>query len=243
MKRFFIKPRNFYFLICLHFFCATGEQKQEKKPPENIIEEAFSSINGEEIITQNYRTIYIHNFSNKSFQGDLISRLKEKLQIEFQLDTRLKPISDKDQADLWLMGDIEIYHNIPTYFDKFGEPRRFMMSIGAIIWVRINSKIENAFLLERRKVRYDTAYSPHNEAFETEFMAQERLLDMTAKRIVLTVFDGWHTRLKTDQELGYEKSKENENWLENDKDIVIPKDMPKEERDKIKEKLEELKYK
>ena len=111
--------------------------------------------------------------------------------------------------------------------------------MGARIWVRINPQIEDAYLLEKRNVRYDTSYSPREDIFETEFMAQERLLDMMSKRIVLTVFEGWHTNLKTEKELGYEKNEDSESILNENDRIIVPKELPKEQRDEMLQKIKE----
>ncbi|MDH5718131.1 MAG: LPS assembly lipoprotein LptE [Spirochaetia bacterium] len=227
----------FAFLLLSSAFCSTPQSKDDKK--EDIISKnPLEFIDGEEIITQNYKTIYVYNFANSTYHAHLTERLKEKIRNELNLDGRLKVIDNKKEADLLLLGNIEQYKHIPSYFDNFGQPKRFLMTIQTRIWVRINPKIDNAMLLEKRYVRYDTSYSILDSAHETEYTAIERLLDTLAQRITLTVFEGWHTRLKTDKELGYEASKENQGFFEiEDAEKIVPKDLPKEKRDKMIEEL------
>lgn len=220
--------------------CSSSQEKELK--PETTFDKTMGSVDGEEIIPLKYRSIYIHHFDNRSFSGDMVSRLKERLQQAYARDGRLKMATDKKKADLFLYGEIGQFVEAPTAHDQFGEPLTYLITMVVSIKIRVNpEKFPNAsgrdsVLLENRIIRFDISYAPRTPPFETRFVAQERMLTGICDRIVYTSFEGWYSELKENRELGYDKEKSAKEELLKK---VIQKDLPKEERDQLLRKQKE----
>lgn len=232
----------YIFLISLVLFCKSSESAKK----ESTVSKTIHEFRGDEVIPLTYKSIYIHNFDDRSYKADIIGRLKQRLQVEFQTEGRLNVKSDKEQSDLWLYGSIEQFREVPRSFDNFGLPTTFQVTIIVRLKVRINPnsqaykaqlavrKIQarelDGVLLDRRYVRMDITYSSRLPPFETQFSAHQRLISNLAVRIRKTVLDGWYSDLKTDIELGYNPQNSiNQEKLER----VIQKDIPKEKREEI----------
>lgn len=237
-------------LMMMLVACGSGQTKQQETTAGNTpaqpelqseeqgteFDKTLESIDGEEVIPLKYTSLYIHHFDNRSYDGQVITRLKEKLQVAFMQDGRLKVLPEKKEADLFLYGTVGLYKQIPSSYDRFGQPVRFQLSIIVKMKVRVNpAKGEDVFL-DNRVVRYDTTYSPRVAPFETRFSAEERLLIGLTDRIVQTTFSGWYSELKTDRELGYNRSGK-EAGKKQASEVVIPKDIPKEKRKQLEEQL------
>lgn len=164
-------------------------------------------LDGEEAIPRKYKTIYIHNFENNSRENGLTGTLKQALVVRFSMDKRLKVESNKETADLWLYGVIDIFEEFPVDYDQFGEPQQYRYSIVATVWVRPNSASSQENLFDKKTVRFDTTYQPRTPPYESEFTAKERLLNGLANRILKQVLTGWYSDLKSNEELGYDKEK------------------------------------
>lgn len=222
----------FFAVLFFSVYCSTPQEKELK--PVSTLDKTIGSVDGEEIIPLKYRTIYIHHFDNRSFSGDMVSRLKERLQQSYSRDARLKMVTEKDKADLFMYGEIGNFVEAPTAHDQFGEPLTYLLTIIVSVKIRVNpvkfpdATGRDSVLLENRIVRFDTTYAPRLPPFETRFIAQERMLTGLCDRIVYTSFEGWYSELKESRELGYDKEKSiKEELLKR----VIQKDLPKEERD------------
>lgn len=214
-------------------YCASAGEKPGK------LEQTITSLDGEEVIPLKYRSIYIHHFDNRTFQTDMVRRLKERLQTTYQLDGRLKVRSDKESADLWLYGTVEQFGENPVGYDNFGQPTQFLLTLVVTIKQRVNLQRhpevneEQSVLLENRVIRFDTTWAPRLPPFESQFNAQERLILGISERIVHTSFDGWYSDLKTPRELNYDKY---ETLKKGEIERVIRKDLPKEQRQELLER-------
>ncbi len=181
----------------------TPKTKKEKKTKEP----KPLPVDGEEAIPRKYKTIYIHNFTDSTFESGLTGRLKQTLTVRFSMDKRFKVESDKQKADLWLFGNIDQFEEYPVSYDQFGEAERYRYTIVATVWVRPNPEISEENLFDKKTVRFDTMYQPRTPPYENEFTAKERLLNGLSNRILKQVVTGWYSDLKTSEELGYEKKK------------------------------------
>lgn len=224
-------------LVSLTLSCSSSQEKQTE--PATPVDKSLQAVDGEEIIPQKYRSIYIQNFRNRNYESDLIGRLKEKLQLQFQQNGRLKVELNKDKADVILYGSLESFREVPATFDRFGQPSTYSLFSIVEVTLRVHQKhLEkdnpnaNSIIMEKRIVRFDTTYSPRQPPFESRFTAIERLLDGLSQRTVHTVFNGWYSELKTKEELGYDQDRRRYE----DEEVVIPRDMSKEHREKLKEK-------
>jgi hypothetical protein len=184
------------------FACSSTEVKngEGKKFP----------VDGDEVIPRKYKSIYIHNFTNNSYEGELTGEIKDTLFQKFSLQRRFKLTSEKNKSDLWLYGQIEYFKLTPRDIDEFGRVTRYLMTIIVTIWVRPNSAISSEDILDKSNVRFDTFYAPDLPPYENEFGARQRLVEGLSDRIVQTVLTGWYSDLKTNEELGYDpKEKKN----------------------------------
>ncbi|MDH4262506.1 MAG: LPS assembly lipoprotein LptE [Spirochaetia bacterium] len=193
----------FNLLFLLHVFNGISCKSQD------LIEgNQKSPIDGDEPISRKYKSIYVHNFENTSYEGDLTGETKEILTQKMALQKRFKVEPDKANADVWLYGKIEYYKLIPRDIDQFGKPGRYNMTVVATIWVRPNPKVSDETIFDKKSIRYDTFYSPEQPPFETEFTAKQRVVEGLCDRIVNTVITGWYSNLKNNDELGYDPSKQ-----------------------------------
>ncbi|MES0491208.1 MAG: LPS assembly lipoprotein LptE [Leptospirales bacterium] len=179
------------FILIVIGGCASG-QKDGK-----------SVIDGGEIIPRNYKTIYIHNFENKTYEGGLSSLLKDYLILEFSTDGRFLIETEKESAELIVYGVIDLFSLQPRNIDQFGEAQSFNMTIISTVRARVqNAEEENYALPDLKIVRYDTTFSPRIAPFESRQVATDRLLSGLARRIHIAIVKGWYSELKTPEELG-----------------------------------------
>ncbi|RME93258.1 MAG: hypothetical protein D6767_01390 [Candidatus Hydrogenedentota bacterium] len=214
-------------------FCGSAEKKTEE--PADTLTQTLHAIDGEEVIPQKYKVIYVHLFRNRSFKSDFVSRLKEKIEDEFRKDGRLVVAEDKHKADLWMYGTIESYIRVPTDYDEFGKPTRMRLALVVSFRLHDPNNSDDPVVLDTRIVRFDTGWNQRVPPFESEFTAEERLLQGLARRIVYTSFEGWYTELKNEVELGYEK--------DDRKEITDPRTVGRGLSRKEREKLLKEKYK
>ena len=210
-----MKTKSLIFLFLFTIHCETSSKITNSNPQKNIetaeskqensvLQQTASSIDGKEFIPLDIQSIYIHNFDNRSYDSDAVSRLKEKLQNSFNADGRLAIESSKEKADLWLYGSIDRLIKAPATFDQFRTPTKFLYTMVVTLKLRINPRLREEELLNNKIVRYDTSYSPRQPPYETAFSARERLLDTLTARIVYTCKTGWYSDLKRLQELGHD---------------------------------------
>lgn len=247
------------FLLIFNFLLYTGCNSTEEKTVSNDLSSNSNMIDGKEIIPSKYKTIYIHNIRNKTSESYISYRLKEKLKTLYLADGRLQIKTKKEDADIWLYASIEYYHKTPMHYDRFGRATEYRLGVAVTLKIQKNMKKiledldkkneaissqEDPILLPSRSITSFHMFSPIR--FENERDAQEILLDSLAERIVYTSFNGWYTELKTQDELNYKKYKNQKSLLKNFKnreDIVIPKDVSKEERERLEKEYNDYYYK
>jgi phytoene dehydrogenase-like protein len=136
------------------------------------------------------RPLYIQNFENRTYSPQLTGRLKDKLQTAY---TRLRSVSvtpEKDQAQLILYGKILLYAEEPGVYDRSAAPLTYNLSIVASIRIRARgSNEEDSEPYEQHTIRYGTTYTIGEPLFESRYIAEERLLDGLADRIVNTTYE------------------------------------------------------
>ena len=169
---------------------------------------------GERNDPETYQSLYVHVIQNNTNRGLLGSRLKQKLEVAFNSNGRLQVITERNQAHVWFYGKILNYQKIPRRFDRFNQVTSFRLGILVQIRVVLNPKMEgvsspNARLLIKKRVRFDTNYSPLESPFETEILANERLLDGLTDRVVYTAVEGWYSALKRTDELNRDNENKN----------------------------------
>lgn len=208
--------------------CVSPQIKENRIDPKTDAERLADKFKGEKNDPGAYQTIFIHTFRNLSSRGILSSRLKEKLKLAYARDGKLQVSSEKKAAKVWLYGSIVKYQKIPTRFNRFNQTASYRLGVVVTIRLVLNPNYKKEVLLNQRPVRYDTYYDPLEIPFESEFLANERLLDGLVDRIVYTSFEGWYSKLKSEEELNKRKTLN----IINNKQDFIRKDLPKEKRKK-----------
>ena len=206
--------------------CFSGQTKENKITPRSDAQKFAMQFKGEKSDPRTYQTIFIHSFLNKTSKGILSPRLKEKLEIAYNADGKLQVRSEKKTAKVWLYGTILKYQKIPIRYNQFNQAVRYRLGIITSIKIVLNPKYIEQTLLERRLIRYDINYNPLEIPFESEFLANERLLDGLANRIIYTSLEGWYSELKSEEELNRTK---NYNLINNE-ELFIRKDLPKDKK-------------
>ena len=217
------------------FLSCSSPQKQSVKEkditgtvPKTKAERLIKGFRGEGNDPETYQSLYVHVIQNNTNRGLLGSRLKQKLEVAFNSDGRLQVVTEKNEAHVWFYGKILNYQKIPRRFDQFNQVTSFRLGILVQIRVALNPKLEDenyphARLLIKRRVRFDTNYSPLESPFEAEILANERLLDGLTDRVVYAAVEGWYSALKRADELNRE---ENKNLL--DQERRRPRFLPQE---------------
>lgn len=146
------------------------------------------------------RRLYIQNFDNRTYSPQLTGRLKEKLQFAFSRSASLNVITDKDQADLVLYGKIELYAEEPGVYDRSSSPLTYNLTIIVTTRMRAREKkkseTETDSMLEQHEIRYLTTYNVGQPLFETRYMAEDRMLEGLADRIVSVTYEPGATEPK-----------------------------------------------
>jgi Lipopolysaccharide-assembly len=145
------------------------------------------------------RALYIQNFDNRTYSPQLTGRLKEKLQFAFARSASLNVITEKDQADLVLYGKIELYAEEPGVYDRGSMPLTYNLTI--IVSTRMRARElnppvkskkiekESESMYEQHDIRYMTTYNIGEPLFETRYIAEERMLEGLADRIVSAMYE------------------------------------------------------
>jgi len=224
-----------FFISSLFLFinsCGSTDKKEDKNSITNQIANEFDGDN-----TNNYHVILIENFSNQTSEFELNDRLYEKIRSSFEHDGRLKVESTKKNADLLLKGKLLEYLKRPIAYDAFGQTKEYELNLIIGLNLRVNTKRSDEVLFENRMIRYSVKWNTSIPPFENEYDAQERLLEGIKERVMLTVFSGWYSELKTLKELGFDPDREIRKELYDS----IRKDLPIEEIRRLKRKYKEIK--
>lgn len=125
------------------------------------------------------RTLFLHNFTNDSFQADVNVELTESLRREIARRENFRLMPDREGARLWVYGEITMYRRAGRMFDNLRTPTRLELLVAVRIKVRENPG-ENLWV--SREVSARTEFSNREGFLETEFEARQRLLFTLARR-------------------------------------------------------------
>ena len=125
------------------------------------------------------RTAFLHNFTNESFQPDVNVELTEIMRRELARRENFSLMKSREEARLWLYGEITIYRKSGRMFDNLRTPTRYELLVAARIKVRENPG-EDLWLSQEVTARVE--YSEREGFLESEFEARQRLLHTLARR-------------------------------------------------------------
>lgn len=129
------------------------------------------------------RTIFIHNFSNNTFQPDVNVELTEWVAREINRRDNFKTRTEKEDARIWIYGEIAVYSRDGRMYDNFQNPTRYEMTVAARIKIRTNPAIGGPLMDKAGEVSATVQYSEKEGYTESEFAARQRLLRTLAARI------------------------------------------------------------
>lgn len=137
------------------------------------------------------RTLYLHNFTNESFQPDVNVELNEWVRGELARRGNFFLRDERDQARLWLYGEITVYRREGRMYDNLRTPVRSELVIACRIRLRQNparrdSGPQTATLLTR-ELAESVHFSQDEGLRETEFDARQRLLRRLSAEIANTI--------------------------------------------------------
>lgn len=125
------------------------------------------------------RTLFLHNFTNQSFQPDVNVELTEVVRRELARRENFTLAKSRTEARLWVYGEVSVYRKSGRMFDNLRTPTRFELLVAARIKVRENPG-ENLWI--SREVSARVEYSEREGFLESEFEARQRLLRQLAAR-------------------------------------------------------------
>jgi hypothetical protein len=127
----------------------------------------------------NQRVLYLHNFTNETFQADTNVELTEWVRREIHRRRNFTLADDRARAPLSLYAKVRVYRKEGRLYDNAREPVRFDLTVIARVRVRRNTEE----LLDAHDVGASIEYSSREGFTETEFGARQRLLRILAERI------------------------------------------------------------
>ncbi|MCB1315520.1 MAG: hypothetical protein KDK27_06160 [Leptospiraceae bacterium] len=134
-----------------------------------------------------WRSLFLHNFTNETFEPDVNVEMTEWVRREFLRRDNFDVESDKDEARLWVYGEITAYRKEGRMFDDFRTPTRVDLFIAVRFKLRQNPErmdpsISDTLLLSR-EIGTSVQYSGTEGYTESEFQARQRLLQILALRL------------------------------------------------------------
>ena len=123
------------------------------------------------------RTVFLHNFTNESFQPDVNVELTEAVRQEVARRENFQLMQSREEAHLWIYGEDTVYRKSGRMFDNLRTPTRYELLAAARIKVRENPG-DNLWV--SREVTARVEYSEREGFLESEFEARQRLLRMLA---------------------------------------------------------------
>jgi len=137
------------------------------------------------------RTLYLHNFTNESFQPDVNVELNRWVRSELGRRGNFLLQDERDDARLWLYGEITVYRREGRMFDNLRTPVRVELIVACRIRLRQNpAKTDGGpqtAVLLTREVAESVHFSQDEGLAEDEFEARQRLLRRLAAEIANVV--------------------------------------------------------
>lgn len=128
------------------------------------------------------RTVYLHNFSNTSFQPDVHFELTEAVRQELHRRGNFKVQSERESARLWIYGEVVVYRKEGRMYDNFRNATRVELIVACRLRLRENPAAGGGEPLDR-ELSARTEFSQSEGFLESELAARDRLLRQLAARI------------------------------------------------------------
>jgi Lipopolysaccharide-assembly len=128
------------------------------------------------------RTVYLHNFSNTSFQPDVHFELTEAVRQELHRRGNFTLQRERDTARLWVYGEVVVYRKEGRMFDNFRNPTRVELIVACRMRLRENPAAGGGEPFDR-ELSARTEFSQSEGFLESELAARDRLLRQLAGRM------------------------------------------------------------
>lgn len=128
------------------------------------------------------RTVYLHNFSNTSFQPDVHFELTEAVRQELHRRGNFTVQRERENARLWVYGEVVVYRKEGRMYDNFRNPTRVELIVACRLRLRENPAAGGGEPLDR-ELSARTEFSQSEGFLESELAARDRLLRQLAARI------------------------------------------------------------
>ncbi|MCP5493096.1 MAG: hypothetical protein H7A23_00940 [Leptospiraceae bacterium] len=178
MKFLFYTILGFIFIHCSSFF------KEPGRPPK---------VNGKPISDQ-YRYVYVQNFSNNSYAPSLHTSLTQFVKNEIDRRGRFIQTRDKSKAAYRIYGRIEHYQKVGNILD-LGD-QEISSEIFVIVRLEIQEAGGGTLVLERDEIPGRAYFSNQIGYRESEEQAQARMLANLAIRIAEESENAWYYHVK-----------------------------------------------
>ncbi len=129
------------------------------------------------------RTLYLHNFTNDTFQPDTNVEVTRALRDEINRRENFILVDDPAAAHLHLYGSISVFRKEGRMYDNYRNPVRYELILSARIKLRERDKGENGGYLFTKQVGARVDYSEREGFLEREVEARMRLYRLMASRI------------------------------------------------------------
>lgn len=129
------------------------------------------------------RTLYLHNFTNDTFQPDINLELTDLVRSEILRRENFTITDEKKEAALLVYGHLRMYRKEGQFFDNFRSAIRYRLTVICHIRLRGNPAGEMANISASGEVGASVEYSERQGYRETEYRARQRLFRMLAARI------------------------------------------------------------
>ncbi|HOK40710.1 MAG TPA: LptE family protein [bacterium] len=151
------------------------------------------TINKHINLPENIKKIYVPVFKIglNVYDPNINYLLTQEIVTQFNLDGSLIVVSKVEEADAIIDGVVKNYIKEAIEFDEQNLPILYRVSIEAEITFRDNKNGQKLWSDNEEKLYAITTYSDRVPPIETEFIAQKRVIEELAIKIVRRAIYGW----------------------------------------------------
>lgn len=148
-------------LLLLIFGCITEDRRLSTLPTEK-------------------RTLFLQNFGNTTFEGDLHMELTEAMRAHFHMRRGYILVDDRDKARFLLFGDVVLYRREGHLFDNEFNPTRYDLNM--VVRIRLIERTTGRTIASFEEDSR-TQYSTREGLVEDEATARRRLYSSICRKI------------------------------------------------------------
>lgn len=139
-------------------------------------------------IPPNVSKITIKPFQNSSSEPNLENRLTEEVTQQLLAHGELQVV-DPAKANVVLLGKINKYRKIPIMYNEQDVPQQYKLRVE--IALRLLDADTRDSLRRFENIFRETVYSDVLPPAETEYQAQDQVLNQLARDVVTSTVEGW----------------------------------------------------